>query len=110
LRRVLEPKFRALQSLNARKDLGTVVVALRDRLFSRLATQAFQAITSVKTTQPSLRQARALRDIAAAGLLTALGRSASAKHNSSGDNNFKAGLDASWEPETSINSLYYRCW
>ncbi len=72
-----------------------------DPLLGNLVEQALLANTSVKSAQAALRQARALRDVSAAGLLPALGSSASAQHSrtdghSNGDS-FKAGLDASWE-------------
>lgn len=72
-----------------------------DPLLARLVEQALLANTSVNSAQAALRRARALRDVSAAGLLPALGSSASAQHsrtdgNSNGDI-FKAGLDASWE-------------
>jgi NodT family efflux transporter outer membrane factor (OMF) lipoprotein len=72
-----------------------------DPLLSSLVTNALQANTSVKSAEAALRQARALRDVAAAGLLPTVGSSASAKRSKSGDNAatniFAAGLDASWE-------------
>ena len=72
-----------------------------DPLLSKLVTQALQANTSVKSAQAALRQARALRDVAAAALLPVVGSSASARRSRSGGNNainrFEAGLDASWE-------------
>lgn len=74
-----------------------------DPLLTSLVTEALQANTSVNSAQAALRQARALRDVAAAGLLPALGSSASAQRGTAGGNstgsNFKAGLDASWEPD-----------
>jgi outer membrane protein, multidrug efflux system len=72
-----------------------------DPLLGSLVAQALQANTNVKSAQAALQQARALRDVSAAGLLPAVGSSASAQHSTSGSNNasnsFKAGLDASWE-------------
>ena len=72
-----------------------------DPLLTRLVTQALQANTSVNAAQAALKQARALRDVSAAGLLPAVGGSASAQHSQSGDgngsNSLRAGLDASWE-------------
>jgi NodT family efflux transporter outer membrane factor (OMF) lipoprotein len=68
-----------------------------------LVGQALRANTSVRSAQAALRQARALRDLAAAGLLPALGSSASAQHSASGDGSsgetFRAGLDAAWEAD-----------
>lgn len=71
-----------------------------DPLLSRLITQALEANTSVRGAQATLQQARALRDVAGAGLWPSVGGSASAGRNRSGDNStnhFQVGLDASWE-------------
>jgi len=72
-----------------------------DPLLGSLVQQALYANTSVITAQAALRQARALRDVAGAGLLPNVGSSAAVQHNTSGNNdatnNFKVGLDASWE-------------
>ncbi len=74
-----------------------------DPLLGSLTEQSLLANTSVKSAQAALRQSRALRDVAAAGLLPALGISASAQQNRTDGNDpvdsFKAGLDASWEPD-----------
>ncbi len=76
-----------------------------DPLLAGLVDQALQANTDVKAAQAALRQARALRDVAAAELLPAVDASASARHDTTGvksgsrssRNAFNAGLDASWE-------------
>jgi multidrug efflux system outer membrane protein len=72
-----------------------------DPLLGSLVLQALQANTSVVGAQAALRQARALRDVAAAGLSPNVGSSAAAQRNTTGNNdpanNFKLGLDASWE-------------
>ena len=71
-----------------------------DPLLTELVTQALQSNTSVAIAQAALRQARASRDVAAAGLLPNVGGSASAQRNQSdsgGSNSFRVGLDASWE-------------
>lgn len=73
-----------------------------DPLLSRLIDDALLHNTSVQGAQAALRQARALRDVAAAGALPSLGGTLSAQRaRSSGDTNnrFQAGLDASWEPD-----------
>ena len=74
-----------------------------DPLLTRLVSQALQANTSVAGARAALQQARALRDVSAAGLLPAVGSSASAQRSRSGQqpasNSFRAGLDASWEPD-----------
>jgi multidrug efflux system outer membrane protein len=71
-----------------------------DPLLADLVTRAMQANSSVNGARAALLQARALRDVAAAGLLPTLDSSASAQHNTShgnSSNSFNAGLDASWE-------------
>lgn len=72
-----------------------------DPLLTQLVTQAQQANASVQGAQAALRQARALRDVTAAGLSPSVGGSASAQRSKSGDqpagSNFQVGLDASWE-------------
>lgn len=74
-----------------------------DPLLATLVTQALRANTSVKSAQAALLQARALRDVAAAGLWPDLTGSASAQRTKSGgtsaSNGFNAGFDASWEPD-----------
>lgn len=74
-----------------------------DPLLDTLITQALQANTSVRSAQAALLQARALRDVAAAGLLPSVSASASAQRSKAGDagagNVFNAGFDASWEPD-----------
>ena len=72
-----------------------------DPTLSNLVYQALRANTSIVSAQAALRQARALRDVAAAGLQPVLGTSASAQRARSGNNgtgnSFNLGLDASWE-------------
>ncbi len=72
-----------------------------DPLLGRLVAQALQANTSVKSAQAALRQARALRDVSAAGLLPTLVSSASAQRGAAGGyttgSSFRVGLDAGWE-------------
>ena len=74
-----------------------------DPQLTTLVTQALQANTDVRSAQAALQQARALRDVKAAGLLPNVGASASAQRSKSGGNNasnsFAAGFDASWEPD-----------
>lgn len=80
---------------------------LDDPLLASLIDDAMRANTSVAGAQAALRQARALRDVAAAALLPTLGSSASARRSSSASpspsggrstvNTFQAGLDANWE-------------
>jgi len=74
-----------------------------DPLLTDLIGQALRANTSVTGAQAALRQARATRDVTAAGLLPTLDGSASAQRARTGNgaaaNTFRAGLDASWEPD-----------
>jgi len=74
-----------------------------DPLLTALVTQALQANTSIRSAQAALQQSRALRDVKGAGLLPGVSASGSAQRNQSGDNapgnSFKAGIDASWEPD-----------
>lgn len=65
-----------------------------------LVTQALDANTSVRSAQAALRQARALQDVAAAGLgptLAAGGDAQRSRASSNTGNRFGASLDASWE-------------
>lgn len=68
-----------------------------------LVQQALQAHTSVRLAQAALQQSRALRDVALAGDAVRVGASASAQRSQVGDaaagNTFRAGFDASWEPD-----------
>jgi outer membrane protein, multidrug efflux system len=74
-----------------------------DPLLTDLVSRALQTNTSVQSALAALRQARALRDVAAAGRLPVLDASASAQRGKSGNSKtasrFQAGLDASWEPD-----------
>jgi multidrug efflux system outer membrane protein len=74
-----------------------------DPQLTALVTRALQANNDVRTAQAALRQARALRDVAAAGLLPAVNASASAQRSKAGNNapvnSYQAGFDASWEPD-----------
>ena len=79
-----------------------------DPMLARLVSDALRANTSVASAQAALRQARALRDMAAATLYPTLGSSASAQRSRDGtgassiggtstNSLFQAGLDANWE-------------
>ena len=73
-----------------------------DPQLTRLVTQALQANTSLRSAQAALRQARALQDVAAAGLGPTLTASADAQRSRAGNNSanrFGASLDASWEAD-----------
>lgn len=75
---------------------------LGDAQLTGLIDQALQAHTSMRGARAAVAQARALRDVQAAGLLPALDASGSAQrsrsHGSTGSS-FQLGLDASWEPD-----------
>jgi multidrug efflux system outer membrane protein len=74
-----------------------------DPLLVELVEAALRANTDVGIARANLREARALRDAAAAGLWPSLSISASAQRNrgggSAGGNLFNAGFDAAWEPD-----------
>ncbi len=74
-----------------------------DPLLARLVSQALQANTTVRSAQAALQQARALRDVSAARLAPTVNAAGSAQRSRSGGNEagklFKAGFDASWEPD-----------
>lgn len=74
-----------------------------DPLLDDLIERALQNNTSVQTAQAALQQARALRDVKTAGMLPGVSASTSAQRSQSGSqdasNNFRIGLDASWEPD-----------
>ncbi|WP_293636482.1 TolC family protein, partial [Polaromonas sp.] len=74
-----------------------------DPQLTALVTRALQANTDIRTAQAALQQARALRDVSAAGLAPRVDTSASAQRSKSGGsqagNLFQAGFDASWEPD-----------
>ena len=75
----------------------------QDPQLTELVTRALQANTDIRTAQAALGQARALRDVSAAGLGPRVDTSASAQRSKSGGshagNLFQAGFDASWEPD-----------
>jgi NodT family efflux transporter outer membrane factor (OMF) lipoprotein len=72
-----------------------------DPLLSSLVDQALQANTSIRSAQAALQQARATRDMKVASSRPSLSLSGSAgrsqTENFDATNNFRAGLDASWE-------------
>lgn len=93
-------------ALSASTDATTLArwwQRFNDPLLSSLVTQALQANTTVRSAQAALAQARALRDVQSAQLGPTVGASASAQRSKSGDapagNSFRAGFDASWEPD-----------
>jgi len=75
-----------------------------DPLLVQLVDDAQKANTDLGIARANLRQARALREQAAAGLWPSLGVSVSAQRSraagaSASGNLFNAGFDASWEPD-----------
>ena len=73
-----------------------------DPLLAQLVEDSQRANSDVRIAQANLRQARALRDQAAAALWPNLSVSASAQRSrdgTGGRNLFDAGFDASWEPD-----------
>ena len=74
-----------------------------DAQLDRLVTAALQANTRVVSAQAALRQAQALRDVAAAALWPSLGGSASVRRGlaegRSTGNTVQAGLEANWAPD-----------
>lgn len=84
-------------------DLALWWQRFNDPLLNHLITQALQANSNVALAKAALLQSRALRDVAAAGLLPRLDASASAQRGKTGNANagnaFNAGFDASWEPD-----------
>ncbi len=72
-----------------------------DPQLTTLVTQALQVNTSVRSAQAALQQARALRDVNAAGLSPSLSGSGSVQRGKSDGsdtrNSLRTGLDARWE-------------
>jgi outer membrane protein, multidrug efflux system len=72
-----------------------------DPVLSALVDEALRANTRVQTAQASLRQARALRDVAGAALWPGISGSASAQRSARGsqdaNNALAVGVDARWE-------------
>jgi NodT family efflux transporter outer membrane factor (OMF) lipoprotein len=72
-----------------------------DALLSSLIDQALKANTSIRSAQAALQQARSLRDVKVANGRPSLTVSGSAQRSQTekfdATNNFRAGLDASWE-------------
>ena len=74
-----------------------------DALLTSLVNRALSSNTTVNGAQAAVRQAQALRDVAAAALRPTLGSAASASRGSSGGNTtgnrFQLGLDGQWMPD-----------
>jgi NodT family efflux transporter outer membrane factor (OMF) lipoprotein len=77
--------------------------AFGDATLVSLVEEALRGNTDIAVARANVRQARALRDQAAAALRPTLGLTASAARNQpaggSGRNNLQAGLDAGWEAD-----------
>ena len=101
----LEPESRPAIEAAAAGDLSEWWLHLEDPLLSRLVAEALQASPELRTAQARLREARARRVTAAAGLYPSVGGSAEARRSrssettGSGDTRelYVAGFDASWE-------------
>ena len=87
----------------APEDLSRWWQRFGDAQLTALIEQALQANPSLLSAQAAVRQARATRDVQAAGLLPSAGASAgvgrSRQGNNGAHNSYSAGLDASWEPD-----------
>jgi outer membrane protein, multidrug efflux system len=74
-----------------------------DAQLSSLVVLALQANPSLRKAEAALQQARALRDAKEGGLLPSLRANGSGQRSQTNDQTatttFKAGLDASWEPD-----------
>jgi outer membrane protein, multidrug efflux system len=74
-----------------------------DPLMASLVSRAMSSNTTVNAAQASVRQAQALRDVAAAALRPTLGSSASAQRGRAAGNTignrFQLGLDGQWMPD-----------
>lgn len=85
------------------KNLANWWSRFNDAQLTELVSQALQANTSIGVAQAALQQSRALRDVQVASTLPGLSASGAVQRSQSGSqagtNTFKAGLDASWEPD-----------
>ncbi len=84
-------------------ELGNWWQRFDDAQLTALVNQALERNTSLAGAAARLQQARALRDLAGAGLATQVIASAAAARVSrrglSSESSYSAGLDASWEPD-----------
>jgi NodT family efflux transporter outer membrane factor (OMF) lipoprotein len=87
----------------AEQPLARWWLQLNDPALAAQVAQALQANPGLLGAWATLRQARALRDLAAAGLWPTLGSSASAQRGRAGGestgNSFRLGLQADWAPD-----------
>ncbi|MTW10013.1 efflux transporter outer membrane subunit [Pseudoduganella eburnea] len=88
---------------NGSPELGTWWQRFDDPQLTALVNQALARNTSLAAAAARLQQARALRDLAGAGLSTQVSASASAENvrqrGFGSQSSYSAGLDASWEPD-----------
>lgn len=87
---------------NAATSLGQWWGRFDDPVLSSLVGQALASNATLRQTEAALRQARAVSDVQAAGLLPSVGASGSAQRSRTAGataNRFAAGFDASWEPD-----------
>lgn len=90
------------QAEGAATPLGQWWGRFDDATLSALVQQALAGNTTLRQAKASLRQARAVSDVQAAGLLPAVGASGSAQRSRTAGatgNRFATGFDASWEPD-----------
>ncbi|MGP1629923.1 MAG: efflux transporter outer membrane subunit [Giesbergeria sp.] len=95
-------EWAGVQAENAATPLGEWWGRFDDPVLSSLVQQALASNTSLRQAQASLRQARAVNDVQAAGLLPRVGASGSVQRNRTAGttgNRISAGFDASWEPD-----------
>jgi NodT family efflux transporter outer membrane factor (OMF) lipoprotein len=94
------PAADAAAAHNAQNALLAWWRQFNDPLLTDLVTTALDANTGVASARAALRQARALQDVATAGLGPTVTGSADAQRSRASNstaNRFGAGLDASWE-------------
>lgn len=83
-------------------DLSAWWRQLGDPLLSQLVEEALQASPTIDLARAKLREARAQRNLAVADLLPSVNASGTAtrtKSDGPATTNYRAGLDASWEPD-----------
>ncbi len=89
--------------VTAAADLTDWWRSFNDPTLTRLVAQALEANTTVRAAQIALQQARAQQDLSRAGNLPSVGASAGAQNTdtqgASSRDSFRAGFDASWEPD-----------
>ena len=93
----------AVPQQQAPEDLARWWLRFGDTQLTGLIEQALASNPSLQSAEAAVRQARASRDVQAAGLLPNVGASVGANRSRQGNNDarssYSAGLDASWEPD-----------